>query len=451
MDIQAIYHLFRLFPSVVTDTRKISPGSLFFALKGEQFDGNQFAAEALEKGARYAVVDDPTVVENERFLLVKDTLATLQELARLHRSTLNIPVIGLTGTNGKTTTKELIREVLSQKFKVLATPGNLNNHIGVPLTLLKITYDVEIAIIEMGANHVGEIGMLCELARPTHGLITNIGKAHLEGFGSFEGVKRGKAELYDYLSAHEGELFLRGDNPILCELAVERFGAGDAARVRTHRYGMSGAHFLNGEVRSADPFLELSWRESDGTGHVVQTQLAGTYNLENVLAAVAVGWHFGVSPEQINHALAHYRPNNNRSQVIDTARGNRVIGDYYNANASSMEVALKSFSALGDPRPKVLILGDMFEMGETSAAEHAAVVRMAMEVGAAKIIFVGRAFYAAREHAAEARVPGHASETRFFETIAAAKTFLSSTPVEGAVILVKGSRGIAMEGLMDVL
>lgn len=462
MNDQAIYHVFKHFPSVVTDTRQIKPDCLFFALKGERFDGNQFASQALEKGARYAVVDDSSVVEDERYLLVDNVLDTLQHLARRHRETLDIPVIGLTGTNGKTTTKELLRSVLSEKYKVLATRGNLNNHIGVPLTLLEIDDDVEVAVIEMGANHVGEIDFLCQLAQPTDGLITNIGKAHLEGFGNFEGVKSAKGELYAYLSTHEGTVFLQGDNPILREVADDRLWSGVTANDQLYTYGMSPANQLRGEVVSADPFLTLRWwtegEQADSRRHEVRTQLAGAYNLENVLAAIAVGLNFGVEAEQINAGLASYRPSNNRSQVIDTPRGNRVIGDYYNANASSMGTALESFSGLWDPRPKVLILGDMFEMGDASASAHQEVIRLAMAMDTVRTIFVGR-FFAEQGRAGAAVTAdprNHAdrmepAEIHFYETLEEAKDALMVNPINDALILIKGSRGIALEGLIELL
>lgn len=449
MEDQAIYHVFRHFPKVSTDTRQIMANSLFFALKGETFDGNQFAAEALEKGARYAVVDDPSVVEDERYLLVNNVLEALQHLANHHRKTLNIPVIGLTGTNGKTTTKELIRSVLSQKYNVSATKGNLNNQIGVPLTLLEIGQDVDIAIIEMGANHIGEIAFLCEIAEPTHGLITNIGQAHLEGFGDLEGVKRGKGELYAYLSSRGGEVFLQGDNTILLEIGAKHFGEHFAESGRFHTYGISPTNDLQGEVLSANPFLKLKWG-AKGTSRTVQTQLAGEYNIDNVLAAAAVGLHFGVEPTQIDDGLAAYRPSNNRSQVIDTAQGNRVFGDYYNANASSMRAALQSFAGLEDSRPKVLILGDMFEMGGASASAHLDVVKSALAMQPAEAIFIGNSFYEHRAAATSEDLP-KGSEYSFFKTLAEAKVALQTKQVQNAVILVKGSRGIALEGLIGVL
>lgn len=562
METPSLYALFEKFPLVSTDTRAIVPGSLYFALRGEQFDGNAFAEDALAKGAAYAIIDNPSVQKDNfqkdgRFIVVEDVLQALQELARHHRQRLDIPVFGLTGSNGKTTTKELLRSVLSTGFEVLATKGNLNNHIGVPLTLLQIHSGVEIAIVEMGANHPGEIAFLCKLAAPTHGLITNVGKAHLEGFGSFEGVKKTKGELYDYLARHQGQLFIQGDNPVLREMAMQRFGnrkgvieavdrgpgneavnhepmnetAGHKAAKASEAvtYGSDTANHIHGKVIAANPFLEITWqqREVDGGGaaggpagspagdsvgdsvrsqaggptadsawdsigdptsgpvasigsHTVQTRLAGAYNLENVLAAVAVGKHFGLSDEQINQGIQDYTPSNNRSQIIDTGKGNRIIGDYYNANASSMAAALESFRELTDPRPKVLILGDMFELGESAPEEHRQVIRLALEAGPARVLFIGKNFFQQRGLGSEGAgmsglqpegtqksgagesgvqesrlfsdspnedLPASAS---FFPTLEEARAALLKNPVTDSLILVKGSRGIALEKLVDL-
>ncbi len=432
MEPALLYSHFLKYPAISTDTRNIQPGSLFFALKGANFNGNAFAADALEKGARYAIIDEPQYQKDERFLLVSDVLASLQALARHHRAHLHIPIIGITGTNGKTTTKELVHAVLSQQFNTYATKGNLNNHIGVPLTVLSITKQTEIAIVEMGANHPGEIAFLCGIAQPTHGLITNVGKAHLEGFGSFEGVKRTKGELYDYLANHDETLFLQQDNPLLREMAMTR-------RVnKLVTYGFSADNDISGELLSANPLLEVRWRSRSGSHHTIRTQLTGSYNTENILAAVCIGQHFDVSPEAINHGISNYTPANNRSQITKTTH-NTVIRDYYNANASSMVAALENLRML-DADKKVVILGDMFEMGDDSYEEHGNVVDQAVSLGASRVIFVGKAFLQHQRSGAE-----------FYETTDAAKEALHRHPLKDALVLLKASRGMAFEKLIDTL
>ncbi len=433
MDAALLYTYFLKHPAISTDTRNIQPNSLFFALKGENFNGNAFAAEALEKGASYAIIDEPQYRKDEHYLLVTDVLTMLQELARYHRARLQIPVIGITGTNGKTTTKELIHAVLSQQFTAYATKGNLNNHIGVPLTVLSITGQTEVAIIEMGANHVGEIAFLCGIAEPTHGLITNVGKAHLEGFGSFEGVKKAKGELYDYLATHDGTLFLQQDNPLLREMAAAR-------RVQeVVTYGFSVGNDVVGELVSADPLLNVRWNTpGNTTTRTTHTQLTGSYNTENILAAVCIGRHFGVAPDKIDQGIAAYTPANNRSQLTKTEH-NTLIRDYYNANASSMAAALENFNGLDADR-KVIILGDMFEMGDESYEEHGKVVSQALSMQASRILFVGKAFFQHRSPHAE-----------FYETTEAAKDILVQQPIQDSLILLKASRGMAFEKLTDTL
>lgn len=485
MEIESLYSLFRAHPNVSTDSRAVAPGSLYFALRGEQFDGNAFAGDALARGAAFAIIDNPAVQkdgfrEDGRFIVVDDVLSTLQGLARHHRQHLDIPVFGLTGSNGKTTTKELLRSVLSTGFEVLATKGNLNNHIGVPLTLLQIHSEVEVAIVEMGANHPGEIAFLCGLAAPTHGLITNVGKAHLEGFGDFEGVKKSKGELYDFLAAHRGQLFIQGDNPVLVEMAARRFGhlvkgqeqgqgQEQGAVQGAVTYGPGASNQYRGEVVSANPFLEITWQHGSAF-HTLQTQLAGAYNLENVLAAVAVGKYFGLSDQQINQGIRDYAPSNNRSQIVDTAKGNRIIGDYYNANASSMAAAIESFRQLTDPRPKILILGDMFELGDSTLEEHRQVIHLALEAGAASVLFIGKHFFrgsglqtdeagmwadgvvgSGLQAGDASRHPANNySSATFFPTAAEARATLLENPITDSLILVKGSRGIALEKLIDL-
>jgi len=434
MEPASLYSYFLQYPAISTDTRNILPHSLFFALKGERFNGNRFAAQALEKGASYAVVDEPQADGDERYLYVDDVLTALQELARHHRRQLQIPVIGITGTNGKTTTKELIQAVLSQQFNTYATQGNLNNHIGVPLTILSITAQTEIAIIEMGANHVGEIAFLCDIAQPTHGLITNVGRAHLEGFGSFGGVKKAKGELYDYLASHSGTLFLQNDNPTLREMA------GDRSIKQLVTYGSSPGNTIYGELASANPLLDIRWAAATDSGsYTVATQLTGAYNTENVLAAACIGRYFGLSPAQINEGITAYAPTNNRSQLTKTEH-NTLICDYYNANASSMAAALENIRTLKADK-KAIVLGDMFEMGEETYDEHRKVVEAALSLHATRTLFVGKAFYEHRGHA----------EAEFYETTEAAKAALTQRPLQNALVLLKASRGMTFEKLVEVL
>ncbi len=434
MDTAALYQYFKKHPKISTDTRSIIPGSLFFALKGANFDGNRFADKALNMGAAYAIIDDEVFKKDDRFLLVNDVLAALQDLARFHRLHLSIPIIGITGTNGKTTTKELLFAVLKQKFNTFATKGNLNNHIGVPLSLLEINEQTEIAIIEMGANHPKEIAFLCTIAQPTHGVITNVGKAHLEGFGGFEGVKKSKAELYDYLSANNGVLFLQGDNPDLLGMV----GTRSFNEVKT--YGFFEENDVYGRVVERDPFLEIYW-SSDSHSHILRTQITGSYNLENILAAICVGRYWEISPSLINEGLANYIPQNNRSQILKTEK-NTIICDYYNANASSMEAALENFTSLNSHSRKVIILGDMFELGDESFKEHGNIVGKAMFVQAEACIFVGKAFYDHKKN-----VEG----VHFFETTAQVKDALKEKPFQDSLILLKASRGMAFETILESL
>lgn len=434
MDTAVLYQYFEEHSSISTDTRNIIPGSLFFALKGASFDGNAFAEKALSLGAAYAIIDDEVFKKGDRYLLVNDVLTALQDLARLHRSRLAIPIIGITGTNGKTTTKELLFAVLKQKFNTYATKGNLNNHIGVPLSILEIKEQTEIAIIEMGANHPKEIAFLCTIAQPTHGLITNVGKAHLEGFGGFEGVKKSKAELYAYLSQNKGVLFLQGDNPDLLEMVSKK----TFKEVKT--YGFFEENDVYGKVIERDPFLGIDWT-SQGISHQVRMQITGSYNLENVLASICVGLYWKISPSSINKGLTNYAPQNSRSQLLQTEK-NTIICDYYNANASSMEAALENFASLNTQAKKVIILGDMFELGDESYKEHENIVGKAMFVQADTCIFIGRAFYAHRKN-----VEG----VRFFETTQQALDALKEKPFQDSLILLKASRGMAFETMVQSL
>lgn len=409
-----------------TDTRTIGAGSMFFALKGPSFDANAFAGDALGKGAKYAVVDDPSVITDDRFLLVPEVLQALQQLATHHRRTFSIPVIGITGTNGKTTTKELVHAVLSADRRTLATSGNLNNHIGVPLTLLRMNADHRIAIIEMGANKPGDIAELATIAEPTHGLITNIGKAHLEGFGSYEGVIRTKTELYSFIKAHAGSLLVNADDVLLMSKSA------DQQRIT---YGRSAEADSSGNVNGSGPFLEIVFAGTDERAYHVTTKLIGAYNLPNVLAAVAVGQHFGVPDEVIAEALSSYTPSNNRSQFTDTGR-NQLVLDAYNANPTSMAAALENFAAMQSDRPKLVIIGDMLELGAESAKEHAAIVELVNKLKL-DAYFVGKEFEKATPNA----VP---SVTDLNERIAGA-------PINGRLILVKGSRGIKLETVVPSL
>jgi UDP-N-acetylmuramoyl-tripeptide--D-alanyl-D-alanine ligase len=427
-----LYTCFQQHPVICTDTRRITPGCIFFALKGEKFDANTFTAQALEQGAAYAVVDNPAYQLNEQCILVDDVLTALQDLARQHREQLNIPVIGLTGSNGKTTTKELIHAVLSERYRAYATKGNLNNHIGVPLTLLGIGPDVEIAIIEMGANHQKEIEFLCSLAQPTHGLITNIGMAHLDGFGGFEGVKKGKAELYAYIKQEDGEAFVYRDNPILMEMSAA------AALEKIVYYGTGADNPVSGELLKSDPFLELSW-SANNERHTAGTQLTGSYNFENILGAICIGCHFGLTPAQINAGLAGYAPKNNRSQLSKTEH-NQVICDFYNANPSSMAAALKNLASLSGDK-KIAIIGDMFELGAESAEQHRLIAALVSVLNLDQAIYIGKHFYAFKEE----------FEGEFFITPSEAQEYLRINPIRDHLILLKGSRGMALEQLLPLL
>lgn len=431
-NIDSLYTLFLENPVICTDTRAIQKDCLFFALKGDKFDANTFAASALEAGAAYAIIDNPAYATSDRCILVDDVLTTLQELARHHRSHLTIPVIGLTGSNGKTTTKELINAVLSTKFETLATKGNLNNHIGVPLTVLAIGTDVEIAIVEMGANHKKEIEFLCSIAQPTHGLITNIGHAHLEGFGGFEGVKIGKSELYKWLAASKGYTFIYKDNTILLEL-IQETGLNEVVF-----YGTDPMNRVSGNLEQSDPYLQISWSTA-GKQYYTKTNLTGTYNFENILGAICIGDFFGVSALEINQGLMTYQPNNNRSQLTKTA-SNQVICDFYNANPSSMEAALKNLNALTADK-KVAIIADMFEMGEASLEQHRKIAELAASMNFDEVILIGKDFHASRI----------GLKGTFFEHTLAAKTYLEQSPVKDSLVLLKGSRGMALEQLLPLL
>ncbi len=438
---EQLYQHYLKHPVISTDTRKIAPGSLFFALKGDKFDANTFAQQAIEAGAAYAVIDNPEYQFNDQCLLVDDVLTTLQDLARHHRKQLTIPVIGLTGTNGKTTTKELINAVVSQQFNTLATQGNLNNHIGVPLTVLSINASHQMAVIEMGANHVKEIELLSNIAQPTHGLITNVGKAQLEGFGSIDGVKIAKGELYDFLAASGGVAFINSNNPILMEMYGKRKFAAPAVF-----YGDAIDDLVSGEITENAPLLSLEWtNNTSGESNAVKTQLTGAYNLDNILAAISLGVYFKLSAAQINAGIEGYQPKNNRSQIVRTET-NTLICDYYNANPSSMLVAIENIGKITADK-KVLILGDMFEMGAEAAAEHVAVMQKALETEVDERIFVGEEFSKAPSLLHSGNFNGTATT---YATTEEAIEGLRSHTIHNSTILIKGSRGMALERLVEL-
>ena len=447
MEIIGIYKKFKECSGVSTDTRSLKGGEMFFALKGENFDGNEYALKALESGAAYAVVNKDSAAgasDDPRLVKVDDTLKTLQDLARWHRSMTIVngkplTVIALTGTNGKTTTKELIRQVLSVKYKVTATEGNLNNSIGVPLTLLKINAETELAVIEMGASHPGDIKELVDIALPNYGLITNVGKAHLLGFGSFEGVKSTKGELYDYLRRTSDKVFINADNPHLCQMASDRNLQSDPERPYSLLipYGLLYQRASVLESSPEQPFLRISV-----SGKVVETNLIGSYNADNVMAAIAVGAQFGVSFDEAAAAIAAYVPSNNRSQMVRTLR-NTLIVDAYNANPTSMEAALKNFSALQAER-KAVLLGDMLELGEESLTEHIRIASMTLDAGFETICLVGAEFRKAMEQLSDSRA-------YVFDTSAQLAAWLSDHQISGFSCLIKGSRGTRMEKVIEML
>ena len=403
---------------------------MFFALKGDSFNGNAYAKGALNSGAAIAVVDEPEVATDDRFFLVEDVLATLQELAQIHRSHFKCPVIGITGTNGKTTTKELINAVLSAHGKTHATKGNFNNHIGVPLTILSADIKTtEFLIIEMGANHPGEIAFLCNIAKPDYGLITNVGKAHLEGFGSFEGVIKTKTELYDFLRTVEGKVFVCSNQPILLKLA---------AGLNHITYGSAVNDYCLGNVVSSNPLLIVKWY-ANGKEQIINTKLVGAYNFDNVMAAISIGKYFNIPDDKVIQAIESYEPSNNRSQVMQSA-SNQLILDAYNANPSSMRVALENFSRMNG-FPKIVILGDMFELGSESLTEHVAILTLLKDFDFSDVLLIGPRFCEA------------ASDSGFhcFNSTTEARDWLSVHPITNASVLIKGSRGMKLETLLPAL
>ena len=427
MDIAFLYDIFLQNRSVTTDTRKIAKGDLFFALKGPNFNGNTFAETALSMGAAYVVVDEPEVVKDERYLLTDDVLSTLQLLANHHRNVLGIPILAITGSNGKTTTKELVNAVMSKKYNTYATVGNLNNHIGIPLTLLAMDETIEFGIVEMGANHQKEIESYCEIVEPNYGLINNVGKAHLEGFGGFEGVKKGKGELYQYLLATNGTAFINSRNKDLMEMSPFE---------NPVLYGREGDYY-NATFLKSDPFVALI----AGNEELVETKLVGAYNFDNIVAALCIGKYFGVPSLSANRAVEEYDPTNNRSQIVKTAN-NEVIMDAYNANPSSMRAAIENFASFIKEN-KVLILGDMYELGEESEKEHKEIGALLNKVYDAKNIFlIGKHMKSASEQC---------NASTYFEDKAAFVNYLQSTPITKSTVLLKGSRGMGLESLMPLL
>lgn len=425
MNIAELYKIFQQHPSVRTDTRKLKQGDIFFALKGPNFNGNRFAKQALEVGAAYAVVDEDVDPSDNRLIRVADTLAALQELAHYHRRQFTIPFIGITGSNGKTTSKELIYAVLSSHYKTYTTQGNLNNHIGVPLTLLSVQPDAEMAVIEMGANHQKEIAGYCVYTEPTHGVITNCGKAHLEGFGGVEGVRKGKGELYDFLSVHDGTAFVYADYDYLQTMS----------RAVPHivQYGQSQGQ-VQGQVQANEPFLEVTVTQGFAQPRTIKTQLVGDYNLPNILCAVVIGKYFSVPEEKIVAAIEQYAPSNSRSQLVQRGT-NTIVLDAYNANPTSMKAAIENFAKIPADN-KVLMLGGMMELGEQSVAEHEAIVQLIKQHPWKQVVLVGGDF-SKTDHG-----------FTFFPDSATAAQWFTGQGFEHTHFLIKGSRSMQMEKIL---
>lgn len=436
--IQELYSLFLRHPYISTDSRNITDGSIFFALRGERFDGNQHAVEALNKGAAYAVIDDPDLApQDSRLMLVSNVLQTLQDLASLHRVSLDKPVIGITGTNGKTTTKELVASVLSTSYRILYTEGNLNNHIGVPLTLLRLKEEHDMAVIEMGANKPGDIAELCQIAQPNYGLITNVGEAHLEGFHDLEGVARTKGELYQWLRAHDGKAFRRSDDECLEKLSNN---------LPCVTYGQSPHATVIGKVQSTPQtlFLHLTWEAPSlkVPKQEQSTMLVGAYNIDNVLSAITIGLFFSVETNRIREAIATYRPTNNRSEYLTTER-NELIVDAYNANPSSMKHALDSFINISTHRPRLLIIGDMNELGNASVQAHANIYKLIEPLldQKTRAIFCGAQW---------AKLLSESTIAEVFSNQEALAQYLSLHPITDHLIFLKGSNGVGLQKLLPL-
>ena len=440
MDIKELYKLYQQHPQITTDSRDCPKGSIFLALKGESFNGNKFAESALQKGCAYAIIDEPEYKVDDRFIVVKDCLQTFKDLAREHRRQFDIPVIGITGTNGKTTTKELIRAVLSECYNVMATEGNFNNDVGVPKTLFRLNEDHDIAVVEMGASHPGDIKTLVETAEPNCGLITNVGRAHLQGFGSFEGVCKTKGELYDFLCAHECPVFVNRDNEHLMGMIEGRRSKGEGHQPDIYYYGQSDNSdiLIRGEVISCAPFLKFRWREQDHeAGYTsewmeVQTHLIGAYNVDNMLAAITIGYVNNVPFKQINHALENYVPTNNRSQLTETEK-NHLIVDAYNANPTSMKAALDNFRMM-EVSPKMAILGKMGELGDVSDEEHQKIIKQLEEARFDEVWLVGEEFQKAL-----CAQPSSLTTLKVFHDVEEVKALIAQQQPQGRYILIKGS------------
>ncbi len=426
MSIPELYQLFLQYPSVQTDTRKLKKGDIYFALKGPNFNGNEFALQALEAGAAYSVVDENIDSDNIRILKFDDVLETLQALAKHHREQFTIPFIGITGSNGKTTSKELIFAVLSSHYTTYTTQGNLNNHIGVPLTLLSVKPDAEIAVIEMGANHQKEIEGYCIYTQPTHGVITNCGKAHLEGFGGVEGVRKGKGELYDFLAKHEGTAFVYADYDYLQSMSV--------AVKHIVKYGQAEG-LVQGNILSNEPFLEVALTAGMNTISSIKTQLVGDYNLPNILCAVVIGKHFSVPEEKIKAAIENYAPSNSRSQLLQKGT-NTIILDAYNANPTSMKAAIENFTNLHATK-KVIMLGGMMELGEASVEEHKSIIELIKKYSWEKVVLVGGDFEKV-DHG-----------FTFFTNSNEARDWFIQQSFEHTHLLIKGSRSMKMEKILE--
>lgn len=434
MSIEQLYQIFRQSSGVCTDSRAIQPGSLFFALKGETFDGNLFAQKAVENGASYAVVDDYSLPSDEKLILVEDVLSTLQQLARHHRRELGLPVIGITGTNGKTTTKELINRVLMTEYRTSFTQGNLNNHIGVPLTLLKMDENTQIGVVEMGASAPGEIAALASICEPDYGIVTNVGKAHLLGFGSFEGVVRTKGELYDFLKNNDGTVVYNIDNQNLCSMIEER------EPVKSIPYGLKYEEASLLPVTSDNPYMRIRLE----SGEVIETQLVGSYNADNVMAALAIGKLFFIDTRASYEAIRNYVPTNNRSQLVN-GKYNKVIIDAYNANPTSMRAALSNFAVM-EKRLSAMVLGDMLELGDESQNEHKGILEIISGMNANLLFFVGKEYRQAAFSFSDI-----VSKARFFDTSVELKDYLIANPLKNHTVLVKGSRGTCVEKVVEAL
>ncbi|MFP4448467.1 MAG: UDP-N-acetylmuramoyl-tripeptide--D-alanyl-D-alanine ligase [Bacteroidales bacterium] len=428
MDLETIYKSFLKSKGVTIDSRDVKPDYIFFALKGDQFNGNEYAQQAIEKGCRFAVVDEKKYVKDERYILVNDVLETLQALANYHRNQLNTKVIAITGSNGKTTTKELTQKVLDKKFNILSNIKNYNNHIGVPLTLLNLKQYHDYAIVEMGANHQGEIAKLCDIAEPQYGIITNIGKAHLEGFGSFEGVKKAKGELYDFLDKNNGTIFYNADNPVLVEMAQKH-------KCLKLTYGEENKENVNYNIQliRTEPYLKIKTKDGE-----ISSQLIGKYNFENLMTAISLGYFFEVPFPQIKQAIEEYTPTNNRSQLLNS-KYNTIILDAYNANPSSMQAAISNFAKYRK-KPKILILGDMFELGKYSMDEHNQLVEFVSQHEFDKVFLIGKNFCSLQQN----KFPAFETNEEFI-------SFLKNNPLKHYCILIKGSRGMKLEKIAEYL